>query len=148
MCSIRRAYLTRSGTGTPTGLQNATQFATFYRRFTSLYDNATFQRSLEALPDDPAQVRRRASSLALIEQGSPFGTGDGVLSSGLQDKRANWATTDFSFVAHRRLFAQQATQRQKTWSFRFNQVPQNGSLDAGVSHFFDVPSVAQLADAR
>ena len=57
----------------------------------------------------------------LIVQGSPFGTGDGVLSSGLQDKRANWATADFSFIAHRRLFAQQATQRQAVWSFRFHQ---------------------------
>ena len=46
-----------SGTGTPTGVQNSTQFEAFFRRFTALYDNSTFQRSLEAFPNDAAQVR-------------------------------------------------------------------------------------------
>ena len=56
----RQCSSDRAGTGTPTGLQNATQFESFFRRFTSLYDNATFQRSLEAFPNDPSQVRVEA----------------------------------------------------------------------------------------
>jgi len=116
-----------SGIGAPLGVNNDTAFRSVVERFlaTSNPSNATIEKALTVFPNNNTR-------------GCPFGTGDGVISSGLQDKRVNWLYTD-NIHAGARYFAQKHSARAPAYSFRFNQVPQNQSIELGVSHANELP---------
>lgn len=138
-----------SGIGAPVGIQNDTQFRTAVAResaqfviridvgvdtlyhagaYSTLYpSNATLDKFLQVFPDDPSR-------------GCPFGTGAGVLPTGLQDKRINWVYTDGLHGGVRFLARKQSSQAP-VYKYHFTQVPQNGTIDAGVAHFYEIPYV-------
>jgi acetylcholinesterase len=146
-----------SGIGAPVGIQNDTQFRTAVARefrpdshmmsfvtahlpvtnasrisgaYSTLYpSNSTLDQFLEVFPDDPSR-------------GSPFGTGDGVLPTGLQDKRINWVYTD-GLHAGIRYLARAQSKQAPVYKYHFTQVPQNGTIDAGVAHFYEIPYVSR-----
>lgn len=89
--------------------------------------NSTFDRLLEAYPNNQTL-------------GCPFNTGDGVISTGLQDKRINWLYTD-SGDAGARLLARQHSKKAPVYKYLFAQVPQNYTIDVGVSHIVELPYV-------
>ncbi|KAK4701276.1 hypothetical protein P7C70_g4959, partial [Phenoliferia sp. Uapishka_3] len=116
-----------------------TAFATFgidndtalRQALVSRYDLLT-ENSIDTIlslyPDDPSV-------------GAPYGTGDGVLSTGLQDKRSCSIFGDTDMIAPRRLLARAAAVQSSVFSYRFNQVTQNMSMDIGVTHFQEIPYV-------
>lgn len=79
--------------------------------------------------------------------GCPYNTGDGYLSTGLQDKRSNAITGDVAMVGPRRQLAERASKRQSNvYSYRFDQPPTYyaltaGTIDTGVTHFDEVSYV-------
>jgi acetylcholinesterase len=78
---------------------------------------------LELYPNDPAK-------------GCPYDTGDGVLLSGLQDKRTNSIWTDTNQFAPRRFLSQTMTKAgNDVYAWRYNQVTQNVTIDIGRVHF-------------
>ncbi|BGP42593.1 hypothetical protein JCM10449v2_006605 [Rhodotorula kratochvilovae] len=99
-----------SGIGAPVGLNNETALrAAVSRGFANLArSNASVDRLLELYPNSN-----------LNELGCPFGTGEGVVSTGLQDKR----------------------NAARVWSWRFWQVPQNSTIDAGSAHANELPYI-------
>lgn len=141
-----------SGIGAPVGIQNDTQFRGAVARkfqlcipfylpgvlkcihpsgaYSTLYpSNATLDKFLSIFPDDPSR-------------GSPFGTGAGVLPTGLQDKRINWVYTD-GLHGGIRYLARKHSAQAPVYKYHFTQVPQNGTIDAGVAHFYEIPYVSQ-----
>lgn len=71
--------------------------------------NGSVERLLELYPDDNML-------------GSPYGTGDGYLATGRQDKRSCAITGDTEMIGPRRHFAEVASKKQdKVYSYRFNQ---------------------------
>ncbi|KAJ6465812.1 Alpha/Beta hydrolase protein, partial [Mycena sanguinolenta] len=99
-------------------------FAASYA-FTSAAD---VQQILQLYPDDPAQ-------------GVPIGTGDGILSTGFQDKRSGAFFGDAFMVGPRRAFAQANAKGAATFSYRFNQPPYHFPIDTGATHFSEVAYV-------
>lgn len=93
--------------------------------------NATLDKLLAVYPDIPAI-------------GSPFDTGAGRLSTGLQDKRT-YAIWNDQIHAGSRHLATSHSKGNKVWSSRFHQVPQNGTIEAGVAHFYELPYVRSLS---
>ncbi|GJN93304.1 hypothetical protein Rhopal_006351-T1 [Rhodotorula paludigena] len=84
---------------------------------------------LEYYPNDPSQ-------------GCPFNTGDGVLSTGLQDKRSNAIYGDIQFGAGRRFLAEQfSAAGQPVYSYRFDQPAENATVQTGTTHFVEVAYV-------
>ncbi|GAA6039277.1 hypothetical protein JCM8097_003240 [Rhodosporidiobolus ruineniae] len=79
------------------------------------------------------------------EIGCPFGTGDGVVSTGLQDKRSNAMWTD-GVHAGSRYFAQQFSWKAPVWSWRFHQVPQNSTIDQGSAHANELPYIFRVLE--
>ncbi|GAA5994274.1 carboxylesterase/lipase family protein [Rhodotorula paludigena] len=116
-----------SGIGAPVGLNNETALrAAVVRGFRNVArTNASIDRLLELYPNDN-------------EIGCPFGTGDGVVSTGLQDKRSNAMWTD-TINAGSRFMAQKHGYLAPVWSWRFWQVPQNNTIDAGAAHANELP---------
>ncbi|KAF7354420.1 Carboxylic ester hydrolase [Mycena venus] len=100
--------------------RNSTNYA-----FTSAAD---VQQVLQLYPDDPAQ-------------GVPIGTGDGILSTGFQDKRSGAFFGDAVMVGPRRAFAQANAKGAATFSYRFNQPPYHFPIDTGATHFSEVAYV-------
>ncbi|ORY88278.1 alpha/beta-hydrolase [Leucosporidium creatinivorum] len=90
--------------------------------------NSSIDKILQLYPDDPSV-------------GSPYNTGDGYLSTGLQDKVSCSIFGDISMVAPRRLLAERASSQNPVFSYRFNQVTQNMSMETGVTHFQEVAYV-------
>ncbi|GAA6023880.1 hypothetical protein JCM10207_000514 [Rhodosporidiobolus poonsookiae] len=91
--------------------------------------NSTVDTLLSAYPDDPSL-------------GCPFETGDLVLPSGLQDKRAKAMAGDFSMHAGRRRLSQAMAEKDvPVYSYRFNQPAQNSTVLQGVLHFVEVAYV-------
>jgi acetylcholinesterase len=102
------------------------------------FTNDTITKLLEYYPDD-----------ALI--GCPYGTGDGVLPSGLQDKRSLSIGGDLSMhagvssarwplrfhadsnthISQRRLLAQTMAKTNDVFSYRFDQPPDNATMEIG-----------------
>lgn len=118
-----------SGIGAPVGINNDTQFEQVYTRAYATLNpsNATLDRFPEVFPNDNSR-------------GCPFGTGDGVLPTGLQDKRVNWLYTD-GLAAGVRYLSKQFSSVAPAYKYHFVQVPQNSTIDAGVAHFFEVPYI-------
>ncbi|ORY88206.1 alpha/beta-hydrolase [Leucosporidium creatinivorum] len=116
-----------SGIGAPVGLQNETAFRSAVTFLSSTNSTSQLNKISELYPDDP-------------EVGCPFNTGDGVASSGLMDKRINALITD-QLHAGSRYFAQLHSSLASTWSSRFHQVPQNQSIELGVSHANELPYI-------
>ncbi|KAJ7878498.1 alpha/beta-hydrolase [Mycena olivaceomarginata] len=100
--------------------RNSTNYA-----FTSAAD---VQQILQLYPDDPAQ-------------GVPIGTGDGILSTGFQDKRSGAFFGDAVMVGPRRAFSQANAKGAATFSYRFNQPPYHFPIDPGATHFSEVAYV-------
>ncbi|KAK9900011.1 alpha/beta-hydrolase [Cystobasidium minutum MCA 4210] len=123
-----------SGIGAPMGIQNDTQFRSAVARAYSTLSlsNKTIDEFLTVFPDDPSR-------------GCPFGTGNGVLPTGLQDKRINWVYTD-GLHAGVRYLAQKHSKRAPVYKYHFTQVPQNGTIDAGVAHFYEIPYIFGVMD--
>lgn len=88
--------------------------------------NATVDKFLSLYPDD--------ASL-----GSPYGTGDGYLPTGRQDKRSCSLYGDLVMIGPKRLMVESMIKKESdVWAFRFDQVPTYlwqtyGALDLGVS---------------
>lgn len=102
----------------------------FSGAYSTLYPtNATLDEFMKVFPDDPSR-------------GCPFGTGDGVLPTGLQDKRINWVYTD-GLQAGVRFLSRKQSQQAPVYKYHFTQVPQNGTIDAGVAHFYEIPYVGR-----
>lgn len=59
---------------------------------------------------------------------------DGVVETGLQNKRSNWVYTD-NIVAGCRYLAQQHSNRAPAYRFQFDQVPQNQSIQIGATQY-------------
>ncbi|BGP19130.1 hypothetical protein JCM10213v2_007217 [Rhodosporidiobolus nylandii] len=125
-----------SGIGAPVGLQNETALRTAvaarYSDIISSSPNASIDALVAAYPDDN-------------EIGCPFGTGDGAVSTGLQDKRSNAMWTD-SIHAGSRLLAQKHGYAAPVWSWRFHQVPQNSTIDAGAAHANELPYLFRVLE--
>ncbi|GAA5824315.1 hypothetical protein JCM5353_007020 [Sporobolomyces roseus] len=73
--------------------------------------------------------------------GSPYNTGDGALSTGLADKRSCAIGGDTSMVAPRRYMAENAAKFSPVYSYRFDTVPQNATIETGITHFQEVAYV-------
>ncbi|GAA5837771.1 hypothetical protein JCM3766R1_000579 [Sporobolomyces carnicolor] len=73
--------------------------------------------------------------------GSPYNTGDGVLATGLQDKRSCSIGGDVAMIAPRRYLAENVAKFAPVYSYRFDTVPQNASIDIGITHFQEVAYV-------
>ncbi|GAA5837353.1 hypothetical protein JCM11251_004974 [Rhodosporidiobolus azoricus] len=118
-----------SGIGAPVGLNNETALRTAVAAgFANVLrgnSNGSLDALLEAYPDNN-------------EIGCPFETGDGVVSTGLQDKRSNAAWTD-TIHSGIRFMAQKHGWLAPVWSWRFHQVPQNNTIDAGAAHANELP---------
>lgn len=102
--------------------------------------NSSVDRLLELYPNDP-------------RVGCPYDTGDGLVSTGPLDKVSNsiygcvrlcaadQTRTDSHFspsrdtymVAGRRYFAQEMAKHKPVYSYRFNQPPDNATVEVGVS---------------
>ncbi|KAK0218149.1 alpha/beta-hydrolase [Armillaria fumosa] len=89
--------------------------------------NVTIDKLLSLYPNIPSE-------------GCPYDTGEGVLSSGLMDKRSYAIWTD-SIVAGTRHLLSRNSLRSPSWSYRFHQLPQNGTMEAGVGHFQELPYI-------
>ncbi|GAA5836544.1 hypothetical protein JCM11251_007106 [Rhodosporidiobolus azoricus] len=87
-----------------------------------------FDALLAAYPDDPAQ-------------GIPLNTGDGVLSSGVQDKRVNSLFNDAIEHSPRRWITSMMSERNAVYSYHFQQVPYGNTIDIGSTHGVEVPYV-------
>ncbi|GAA5939264.1 uncharacterized protein JCM15063_004470 [Sporobolomyces koalae] len=74
-------------------------------------------------------------------EGCPYNTGDGVLPSGLQDKRSLSINGDIQMTAPRRYLAEVASRYSPVYSYRFDTVPQNATINIGTSHFQEVAYV-------
>ncbi|GAA5994971.1 hypothetical protein JCM5350_001071 [Sporobolomyces pararoseus] len=76
--------------------------------------------------------------------GSPYNTGDGVLATGLQDKRSCSIGGDVAMIAPRRYMAENAAKFSPVYSYRFDTVPQNATIDIGeVAYVFSNPLPTQ-----
>ncbi|KAK4700606.1 hypothetical protein P7C70_g5638, partial [Phenoliferia sp. Uapishka_3] len=96
-----------------------------------LLQNRSIDKILSLYVDDPTL-------------GSPYGTGDGYLATGVQDKRSCSIFGDTTMIAPRRLLAETAAQQSAVFSYRFNQVTQNMSMDIGeVAYVFSNPLPTQ-----
>ncbi|KAK0202993.1 alpha/beta-hydrolase [Desarmillaria ectypa] len=89
--------------------------------------NATIDKILSLYPNIPSE-------------GCPYDTGEGVLPSGIMDKRSYAIWTDSIVAGTRHLLARNSL-RSPTWSYRFHQIPQNGTMEAGVAHFQELPYI-------
>ncbi|GAA5950607.1 hypothetical protein JCM3765_000548 [Sporobolomyces pararoseus] len=74
-------------------------------------------------------------------EGCPYNTGDGVLPSGLQDKRSLAIGGDIQMTAPRRNLAEHAARYSPVYSYRFDTVPENATILTGISHFQEVAYV-------
>ena len=87
--------------------------------------NESVSTILENYPDDPSI-------------GCPFHTGDGLLSTGAQDKRSLAIYGDITMHAPRRALAETMSKHKDVFSYRFDQIPDNATIETGVSHFQEV----------
>ncbi|EIN03341.1 hypothetical protein PUNSTDRAFT_139643 [Punctularia strigosozonata HHB-11173 SS5] len=71
----------------------------------------------------------------------PHDTGDGILSTGTQDKRALSIWSDIYMHAGRRLTAESAAAAYDVYSYYFVQVHDNSTVKYGVTHFQEVDFV-------
>ncbi|KAL8278026.1 hypothetical protein RQP46_009658 [Phenoliferia psychrophenolica] len=110
------------------GIDNDTALQSALAKSNPALTNHSIESILALYPDDPFV-------------GCPYGTGDGTVTSGLQDKRSFSITGDISMVGPRRLMAQSAAVKADVFSYRFNQVTQNMSMEIGVTHFQEVAYV-------
>ncbi|GAA5824316.1 hypothetical protein JCM5353_007021 [Sporobolomyces roseus] len=74
-------------------------------------------------------------------EGCPYSTGDGVLPTGIQDKRSLAINGDIQMTAPRRNLAEAASRYSPVYSYRFDTVPENATILSGVSHFTEVAYV-------
>ncbi|GAA6061450.1 hypothetical protein JCM10212_005653 [Sporobolomyces blumeae] len=88
----------------------------------------TAEKLVSLYPDEPAI-------------GCPYNTGDGVLPTGLQDKRSLSIAGDVVMTAPRRLLAESAARYSPVYSYRFDSVPQNATINIGTAHFQEVAYV-------
>ncbi|EIN05235.1 alpha/beta-hydrolase [Punctularia strigosozonata HHB-11173 SS5] len=112
----------------PSGLNSesdvAVALATRYKHLT----NDSISTILGHYPNDPSI-------------GCPYNTGDGVLSTGLQDKRALSIWGDIYMHAGRRLLSETVSSTADVYSYHFAQVPENGTMEIGATHFEEVAYV-------
>ncbi|GAA5903188.1 hypothetical protein JCM6882_006988 [Rhodosporidiobolus microsporus] len=92
-----------------------------------------FDALLAAYPDDPAV-------------GIPLNTGDGVLSSGTQDKRVNSLFNDAIEHSPRRWITSLMAERNPVFSYHFHQVPYGNTIDIGSTHATEIPYVFSNPD--
>ncbi|KIK54659.1 hypothetical protein GYMLUDRAFT_176940 [Collybiopsis luxurians FD-317 M1] len=93
------------------------------------FTNASASTLLELYPDDPTA-------------GCPFHTGDGLLSSGSEDKRSFAIFGDVVMHGPRRLLASaMANLSQNVFTYRFDQIPDNSTVEVGIQHFQEVAYV-------
>ncbi|BGP42947.1 hypothetical protein JCM10449v2_006962 [Rhodotorula kratochvilovae] len=91
--------------------------------------NSSIDKILELYPNDP-----------LV--GCPYGTGDAVLASGLQDKRSLSIYGDLMMHAGRRRLAElYSAAGQPVYSYRFDQPAENSTIEIGTTHFVEVAYV-------
>ncbi|GAA5915078.1 uncharacterized protein JCM6883_003261 [Sporobolomyces salmoneus] len=74
-------------------------------------------------------------------EGCPYNTGDGVLPTGVQDKRSLAIHGDIQMTAPRRYLAEAAARYSPVYSYRFDVVPQDATILTGVTHFQEVAYV-------
>ncbi|ORY79761.1 Alpha/Beta hydrolase protein [Leucosporidium creatinivorum] len=129
-----------SGFLAPSGLNNDTAFEVAML-FALTPKNGTIQKYMEVYPNDPAA-------------GAPYNTGEGVLPSGSQDKRSFAIFTDMVHAATRyatkRRSAFSSASKSKpaspVYSYRFAQIPQNGTMTSGVTHGSELPYIFGIRD--
>ncbi|GAA6023881.1 hypothetical protein JCM10207_000515 [Rhodosporidiobolus poonsookiae] len=97
--------------------------------------NATISKILDVYLNDPSL-------------GCPFNTGDHILPSGLQDKRAAAIMGDLQEHGARRRFAQVMSARDApVYSYRWDQAPENATVMSGeVAYVFSVPNEIKTAN--
>ncbi|GAA5891604.1 hypothetical protein JCM6882_004527 [Rhodosporidiobolus microsporus] len=119
------------GFGAPRGLMNETALRAAlagtggFANVLPYNSNGSLDALLAAYPNDN-------------EVGCPFDTGDGTVSTGLQDKRSNAIWTD-AIHAGSRFMSRKHGWLAPVWGWRFHQVPQNTTIDAGVGHASEYP---------
>ena len=98
-----------------------------HQRYPNVTD-ATVDQILTLYPDDNTL-------------GCPYGTGDGYLATGRQDKRSNAIFGDIIMVGPERIMKEAMSKKEsKVWAYRFDQeptykYPSYGTVDLGVSDF-------------
>ncbi|KPV71564.1 uncharacterized protein RHOBADRAFT_47745 [Rhodotorula graminis WP1] len=111
--------------GINTTEQLAADLATRY----SSMQNSSVDKVLELYPNDP-----------LV--GCPYGSGDAVLPSGLQDKRSFSIYGDLTMHAGRRRLAElYSAAGAPVYSYRFDQPAENATIETGTTHFVEVAYV-------
>ncbi|GAA5903990.1 hypothetical protein JCM8208_001753 [Rhodotorula glutinis] len=111
------------------GIETDDELAASLQAYYPKLTNSSTARLLELYPNDPSE-------------GSPFGSGDGLVSTGVQDKRSNALTGDLRYIAGKRLLAEKyAAAGQPVFSYRFDQPAENTTLESGVPHFQEVAYV-------
>ncbi len=123
--------------GTAFGARGINSDADLVESLASSYpklSNESITKILELYPDDNTL-------------GAPFGSGDGYLSTGRQDKRSCAIGGDISMVGPRRHLAETVSKKQAdVYSYRFDQPPtyyglSAGTIENGVTHFQEVSYV-------
>ncbi|EIN05256.1 alpha/beta-hydrolase [Punctularia strigosozonata HHB-11173 SS5] len=122
------ANLDEGATFGPRGLNNETSIAEALATQYAHLSNDSISKILEYYPDDPSI-------------GCPYNTGDGILSTGTQDKRALSIWGDIYMHAGRRLLAESVASSHDVYSYHFAQAPDNSTVEYGVTHFQEVAFV-------
>ncbi|GAA5984602.1 hypothetical protein JCM10908_003417 [Rhodotorula pacifica] len=89
---------------------------------------SSIDRILQLYPNDP-------------RVGCPYGTGDALVSTGPLDKVSNAIYGDTYMVAGRRWLAEEMAKHKPVYSYRFNQPPDNATIETGTSHFVELAFV-------
>ncbi|GAA5873433.1 hypothetical protein JCM8547_005433 [Rhodosporidiobolus lusitaniae] len=79
--------------------------------------------------------------------GCPYGTGDMILPSGLQDKRSNSIIGDIEQHARTRRFRQKAAKYSPVYSYHWAQPPENATVTGGAQHFVEVAYVFSVPNS-
>ncbi|EIN05225.1 alpha/beta-hydrolase [Punctularia strigosozonata HHB-11173 SS5] len=112
----------------PKGIDNDAALESIIARTYPHLTNESISKIMELYPNDPSI-------------GCPYDTGDGVLSSGQQDKRAFSIWGDVVMHAGRRLLGDSIAKTHDVFSYHFAQIPDNATIEDGVQHFQEVAFV-------
>ncbi|GAA5865148.1 hypothetical protein JCM3774_002148 [Rhodotorula dairenensis] len=112
----------------PKGMNTTADLKTVIYQSYPQMSNSSVDRLLELYPNDP-------------RVGCPYDTGDALGSTGPLDKVSNSIYGDTYMVAGRRYFAEEMAKYKPVYSYRFNQPPDNATVEVGTSHFVEVAFV-------
>ncbi|KZT55557.1 carboxylesterase family protein [Calocera cornea HHB12733] len=107
------------------GINTTEQLAAGLLKGYPMLSNASIAQIINLYPNVPAE-------------GCPYNTGDGLLPTGYLDKVAASIGGDIVMVGPRRFLAQMASYYAPVYSYRFNQLPINYTMESGVGHFSEV----------